>query len=123
MKATLKKMWLEDFYNFSVSLGGTTADVMGHILKTEADFKALSLTLNCLNMTQTAVQQDRNKPYPSIGYLYPYGTDKLCKAFNETTVQAALVPYPRYAELYESSKSNFRVSSYTFNNFIRQKQE
>ncbi|XP_953098.1 vacuolar ATP synthase, subunit, putative [Theileria annulata] len=111
MKATLKKMWLEDFYNFSVSLGGTTAEVMGHILKTEADFKALSLTLNCLNMTQAAVQQDRNKLYPSIGYLYPYGTDKLCKAFNETTVQAALVPYPRYAELYESSKANFRAES------------
>ncbi|AFZ81468.1 vacuolar ATP synthase subunit, putative [Theileria equi strain WA] len=107
MKSTLKKLWLEDFYNFSISLGGTTAEVMSHILKTEADFRALSLTLNCINLNQTnTVIQDRNKLYTSIGYLYPYGTDKLCKAYNETTLQAALAPFPKYSHLYEACKSN-----------------
>ena len=32
----LKKAWLEDFYSFVESQGGTTSEVMGHILKMEA---------------------------------------------------------------------------------------
>merc|ERR1712154_52403 len=49
MKATLKKAWLEDFHCFCQGLGGTTAETMGHMLKTEADFRVLLVTLNALN--------------------------------------------------------------------------
>merc|ERR1712078_943997 len=49
MKNILRKAWLEDFYAFCMGLGGTTAEVMGHILKMEADFAVLSVTLNALN--------------------------------------------------------------------------
>ncbi|KAK1938413.1 putative vacuolar ATP synthase subunit d [Babesia divergens] len=119
LKSFLKKAWLEDFYNFATSLGGTSAEVMGHILRSEADFRDLSLTLNCINLNQgTGVVQDRNKLYTSIGYLYPYGTERLCKAFNEATLQQALAPYPKYARLYESCKApltkggDTRVSKY-----------
>merc|ERR1711865_935162 len=49
MKATLKKAWLEDFYAWVQSLGGTTAEVLGHMLKMEADFRVLLVTLNSLN--------------------------------------------------------------------------
>ena len=48
-KATLKKAWLEDFYEFVQSLGGTTAEVRGHMLKMEADFRVLLVTLDDLN--------------------------------------------------------------------------
>ncbi|GIX65220.1 vacuolar ATP synthase subunit d, putative [Babesia caballi] len=105
LKSFLKKVWLEDFYYFSTSLGGTSAEVMGHILRTEADFRDLALTLNCVNLSQgSPVVQDRNKLYTSIGYLYPYGTERLTKAFNEATLQQALAPYPKYAKLYDSCK-------------------
>merc|ERR1719174_2386392 len=48
MKAFIKKLWLEDFYTFVSSQGGTTAGVMGNILKMEADFQALRVTCNSL---------------------------------------------------------------------------
>lgn len=108
LKSFLKKAWLDDFYNFSISLGGTTAEVMGHILRCEADFRDLALTFNSINLNQgTGQSQERNKLYSSIGYLYPYGTERLCKAFNDSTLQQALAPYPKYAKLYENCKVPF----------------
>ncbi|GBE61807.1 vacuolar ATP synthase subunit [Babesia ovata] len=105
LKSFLKRAWIEDFYYFVTSLGGTTAQVMGHILRTEADFRDLALTLNCVNLSNgSPVVQDRNKLYTSIGYLYPYGTERLCKAYNEATLQQALASYPKYARLYEMCK-------------------
>ena len=58
----LKKAWLEDFYSFVQSQGGTTAEVMGHILKMEADFRVLLVTMNALNTTLSneSSLQDRN---------------------------------------------------------------
>jgi V-type H+-transporting ATPase subunit d len=49
MKNILRKAWLEDFYAFCVGLGGTTGEVMGHILKMEADFAVLSVTTMLTN--------------------------------------------------------------------------
>jgi len=106
MKQILKKAWLEDFYQFCVSCGGTTEETMGHVLKTEADQRVLLVTLNALNTPLGTAQQlqDRNALYPHFGYLYPEGTDKIRKAWNETTVSAALEPYGRYRNLFEQVK-------------------
>merc|ERR1719221_1482360 len=92
MKATLKKAWLEDFYEYVQSLGGTTAEVMGHMLKTEADFRVLLVTLNALNtnLSTEGKQEARTALYPSFGYLYPEGTKALRSAFNESSTRAAL---------------------------------
>jgi len=106
MKQILKKAWLEDFYRFVISCGGTTAETMGHVLMTEADSRVLLVTLNALNTPLGTAQrlQDRNALYPHFGYLYPEGTDKIRKAWNETTVSAALEPYGRYRNLFEQVK-------------------
>jgi len=106
MKATLKKAWLEDFYEYVMSLGGTTAEVMGHMLKMEADFRVLLVTLNALNtnLSTEAKLQDRNALYPNFGYLYPEGTKELRKVWNETTVRAALEPYTKYLQLFDQVK-------------------
>ncbi|CEM14541.1 unnamed protein product [Vitrella brassicaformis CCMP3155] len=103
MKNMLKKAWLEDFNAFCETLGGSTAEVMGHILKTNSDFRVMSVTLNSLNTMLGSSQQlgDRNLLYPSLGYLYPEGTDRIRKAWNETTVRAALEPYKPYAALFD----------------------
>merc|ERR1719495_2439866 len=78
MKQILKKAWLEDFYQFCVSCGGTTEETMGHVLKTEADQRVLLVTLNALNTPLGTAQQlqDRNALYPHFGYLYPEGSEK-----------------------------------------------
>jgi len=95
MKAMLKKAWLEDFYEFVNEQGGTTSEVMGHILKMEADFRILLVTFNSLNTGLSSDQnrEDRNALYPTFGYLYPEGYKELRKAWNETTVRTALEPF------------------------------
>jgi len=107
MKASLKKAWLEDFYGFVQSIGGTTAEVLGHMLKMEADFRVLLVTLNSLNtfMGTEAGKDDRNVLYPNFGYLYPEGTKELRKAWNEQTIRTALEPYAKYLELFDKVKS------------------
>lgn len=107
MKATLKKAWLEDFYAYVMSIGGTTSEVLGDILRKEADFRVLMVTLNSLNtpMGSEAGKGDRNVLYPNFGYLYPEGTRKLREAWNDQTIRTALEPYPTHMRMYESVKS------------------
>merc|ERR1712087_367382 len=109
MKGMLKKAWLEDFYKFVMSLGGTTSEVMGDILKKEADFRVLLVTLNALNtnLSLTGELKVRNELWPSFGYLYPEGTTKLSEAYNESTVQLALSPYAKYLGLFDTVKSYY----------------
>ena len=113
MKNILKKSWLEDFNQFCQSVGGTTGEVMGNMLSTEADFRVLMVTLNALNSPLGTAQQlaDRNALYPSFGYLYPEGTDRIRKAWNEQTVRVALEPFQKYSQLYEQVKSFYDKES------------
>jgi len=106
MKQSLKKAWLEDFYSFVESQGGTTAEVMGNVLKMEADFRVLLVTLNALNtdLSKEASLGDRNALYPNFGYLYPEGTKALWKAYDESTVRFALEPYSKYLHLFDQVK-------------------
>lgn len=105
MKNVLKKLWLEDFYSFCQAQGGTTAEVMGHILMMEADFRTLAVTVNSLNTDLGSNQQDRSALYPNFGYLYPEGTNRLRKAFNESTVRAALEPYGKYLQIFDQCRA------------------
>lgn len=112
MKASLKKAWLEDFYRFTQGCGGTTAEVMGHMLMVEADFRVLLVTLNALNTSMSASEanlQERNSLWPSFGYLYPEGTKELRKAWNESTVRTALEPYAKYLSLYDQVKQFYEA--------------
>mmetsp|Transcript_12995 Transcript_12995/g.31363 ORF Transcript_12995/g.31363 Transcript_12995/m.31363 type:complete len:385 (-) Transcript_12995:154-1308(-) len=115
MKNVMKKAWLEDFYSFTQGLGGTTAEVMGHILRMEADFRTMMITLNALNtpLASQANQGERNKLYPSFGYLYPEGTAKLEKAWNEGTVRAALESCgaAKHVQLFDQVKAFYDAES------------
>jgi len=112
MKASLKKAWLEDFYQFVMGCGGTTQEVMGHMLKMEADFRVLLVTLNALNTNMSTEQNTslRNSLYPNFGYLYPEGTKALRTAWNETTVRAALDPFAKYSQLFEEVKQFYEAT-------------
>merc|ERR1719240_1902476 len=115
MKAMLKKAWLEDFYEFVKAQGGTTDEVMGHILKTEADFRVLLVTFNSLNTNLSSDQnrEDRNALYPTFGYLYPEGYKELRKAWNETTVRTALEPFNEYLKLFDEVKEFYNAEKTT----------
>jgi len=109
MKNILKKAWLEDFYQYCNSLGGCTEKVMGHLLRMEADYRVISVTMNAINTPLGSSQQlgDRNALYPNFGYLFPEGADKIRKAFNETTVRAALEPYGKYCAMFDLCKDYY----------------
>lgn len=111
MKATLKKAWLEDFYGFVSAQGGTTEEVMGNILKMEADFRILLVTFNSLNTGLSSDQnrEDRNSLYPTFGFLYPEGYKELRKAWNETTVRTALEPFTSYLALFDEVKEFYNL--------------
>lgn len=107
LRNSLKKGWLEDFYAFVQTLEDTTTkEVMTHILKTEADFRVLSLAINSLSSDQQQQQQlERHALFPNFGYLYPDGTDRIRKAWNDPTLRAALEPYPRYLNVYDQCRA------------------
>jgi len=113
MKASLKKAWLEDFHDYCQGQGGTTAEVMGHLLRTEADFRVLLVSLNALgtDMSTESNLQERNTLYPNFGYLYPEGTTALRKAWSDSTVRSAIEPYQQYLKLYDEVKTFYDKES------------
>merc|ERR1712063_246644 len=58
-------------------LGGVTGEVMGDLLKWEADRRAITITLNSMG-TELSLD-DREKLYPNFGRLYPETTYALAK--------------------------------------------
>lgn len=107
MKATLKKLWLQDFHTTVMALGGTTADVLGDILKKEADFRTIMVALNAMNThlgSETSLKTTRNPLFPNFGYLYPEGAKSLYLAWNEASIRSALEGYGEYSDMYEKVK-------------------
>jgi hypothetical protein len=79
IRNTLYRSYLEDFYAFCQKLGGVTAEVMGDLLRFEADRRSITITINSLGTELNAA--DRQKLYPSFGLLYPEGVTALEKVF------------------------------------------
>jgi len=101
IRNTLYKAYLEDFYGFCQTLGGTTAEVMGEILKFEADRRSIIITLNSFG-TELDVQA-RKKLYPSFGFLYPEGVAALELAENVEQVKSSISHNSVYSGLLNES--------------------
>ncbi|KAK2545738.1 Atp6v0d1 [Columba livia] len=83
IRNTLYKAYLESFYKFCKSLGGTTADAMCPIL-----------------------EEDRAKLFPHCGKLYPEGLAQLARADDYEQVKNVADYYPEYKLLFEGAGSN-----------------
>ncbi len=104
LKNTLMKLYLEDFYAFAESLGGETAECMCRILRARADRLAISVTLNSFGTAlNTPAMRDtvRKNLYPSVGELYPAGTDLLSKVDEDPKLVAALSWNKTYSAMFE----------------------
>ncbi|KAH8335360.1 hypothetical protein KR074_000253, partial [Drosophila pseudoananassae] len=67
VRATLYRYYLEHFYTYCMSLGGTTATVMADLLAFEADRRSITIAVNAL---QSDMRPDeRMRMFPSCGYL------------------------------------------------------
>ena len=116
LKNSLMKLYLEDFYNFCERLGGDTAEVMCELLRARADRAAINITLNSFGTPlndATMRETDRKRLYPSIGELYPAGTELLSKVDDEAKLGQALSSYTQYSSIFEkflnSSPEEFSI--------------
>jgi len=98
IRNTLYKAYLEDFYNFSLSMGGATAEIMKELLEFEADRRSINITINSFGTDLG--KDDREKLYPNFGRLRPEGINKLSKADDYDQVRAAIESYSDYRALF-----------------------
>jgi V-type H+-transporting ATPase subunit d len=49
----------------------------------------------------------RQRLFPSVGYLYPAGTQRLADVTDESQIEPALSAVPEYAKLYASIAVRF----------------
>mmetsp|Transcript_17386 Transcript_17386/g.26379 ORF Transcript_17386/g.26379 Transcript_17386/m.26379 type:complete len:390 (+) Transcript_17386:124-1293(+) len=103
IKSSLIKYWIEDFYQFSQTLGGDTAEIMGEILSVRADTNAINITLNSFGtpLNEPAMRtSDRKRLYPAVGHLYPAGTSMLTDVSDEDELGRVLELFPQYASIW-----------------------
>ena len=121
---SVRKLYLEDFYQFVLAVGGETREVMGQLLEAEADRLSISLTLN---MTRNELikqspnwgemRSKRALLYPALGKLYPEGTVYHEDIRNLAMVGSsddphieelgnALKPYPDYKAMWEEARDS-----------------
>jgi len=98
----LQKLWLEDFYAYTQTLGGETAIIMKELLEFEADKRAIAITLNSflLNLNDPQHRATRQSLYCNFGTLYPEAT---MKEFNTVSnmqqLAQKLEPYTVFQQL------------------------
>lgn len=103
IKSSLIKYWIEDFYQFTMSLGGETADIMGELLRVRADTIAINITLNSFGtpLNEAAMRSiDRKRLYPAVGHLYPAGTTMLVDVEDEEGLGKVLELFPQHSSIW-----------------------
>lgn len=116
LKNSLMKLYLEDFHALCESFGGESAEIMCSLLRAKADRIAINITLNSFGTPlNDAIMRDttRKSLYPSIGELYPAGTELLSKVDEDAKLVQALSSYPFYRTIFEkflnSSPDEFSI--------------
>ncbi|CDF38451.1 unnamed protein product [Chondrus crispus] len=108
IRNTLYKAYLQDFYAYCIKMGGATAELMGEILKFEADRRAINITINSFGTELT--KHEREKLYPTIGTLFPEGIVRLARADHPQAVASAIEPYSTYRKLFQTAADNIDKS-------------
>lgn len=101
IRNTLYKAYLEDFYQFSEKMGGTTGEVMCELLKFEADRRSINITINSFGTELS--KDDRQKLYPSFGFLFPEGIAKLSKCDDLEQVRSSMEQYSQYRHIFQET--------------------
>ncbi|PWN49164.1 ATPase, V0/A0 complex, subunit C/D [Violaceomyces palustris] len=99
IRNTLYKAYLEDFYQFCQSLGGTTAETMAELLAFEADRRTINITINSFGTSLS--KEDRARLFPSIGRLFPAGNNMLAKADELEQVKSVCDTIPEYRNFFD----------------------
>mmetsp|Transcript_17253 Transcript_17253/g.25285 ORF Transcript_17253/g.25285 Transcript_17253/m.25285 type:complete len:389 (+) Transcript_17253:62-1228(+) len=103
IKSSLIKYWIEDFHCYCKKLGGESAKMMDELLSMRADTNAINITLNSFGtpLNEPAMRtSDRKRLYPSVGHLYPCGTQLLHDVADEEGLGRVLERFPQYSGIW-----------------------
>lgn len=103
----LKKFWLEDFYRYCETLGGTTWEIMEELLSFEADRRAISITINSFGteLNEPVERETKRRAlYASFGRLYPEGIQEFTKVNDMQRLQQVLEKYEPFRSLFAQSQ-------------------
>lgn len=118
IRTSLKKLWLEDFYEFSLTkLNPTSRAMMCDLLKFEADFKTIQVVYNSIGNkelnTTAKITEARKKLCPALGYLYPDAKTSLLNATSVEQLKDAVRGVAGYAELVNEAPDPTKKEDYS----------
>lgn len=101
----VKRLWLQEFYDFCRKLDGETAELMCRFLEFEADKTAIRIMVNSFGTPlNEPYQRDlRQKLFAGFGKLYPEGIDAFRKVQDLAELGAVLSKYEEFAAIYEEA--------------------
>lgn len=114
LKNSLLKLYLEDFYQFCLDIGSETSEIMCNLLNARADRYAINITMNSFGTTlndSNMRENVRKNLYPSIGTLYPEGTELLVRVDDDSKLIQVISNYPMYRNLFERYSTLATTSS------------
>jgi len=105
VSASVKRLWLQEFYDFCRKLDGETAEQMCELLEFEADKTSIRLMVNSFGgaLNEPYQRDFRQKLFPNFGLLYPEGISQFHKVQDITELGAVLSKYERYSKVYEEA--------------------
>lgn len=104
--AHVKRLWLQEFYDFCRKLDGETGEQMTQLLEFEADKKAIRLMVNSFQtqLNEPTQRRDfRQKLFAGFGSLYPEGIIAFERVTDLTELGAVLQKYPTFQAIYEEA--------------------
>lgn len=103
IRNSLYKAYLEDFYNYCLTLPSPTSEIMTRILSFEADRRTLNITINSFG-TELSKDQ-RARLFPTIGRLFPEGNNALARADDIESAMAAVDHIAEYKAFFDKAGS------------------
>ena len=128
IRTSLKKMWLEDFYNFCLNrVNPLTAEFMGELLEFEADFKTIQVVYNSIGNKELNSAANRitirKKLCPTFGLLYPDCERSLNESNTLDDLRKAVAGKGNYSDILKdvpdpTKKDEFNISTKTLDDFM-----
>ncbi len=107
VRSSLKRILMEDFYEYTKTLNEISALVMDDLLTLEADFKTIQIVYNSLEEPKNSRIKMRETLCPAMGHLYPMHYHLLKNAENLDDMREIIKGFINYrAILAEVSEPN-----------------
>lgn len=119
IRTSLKKLWLEDFYDFCKrNLSSLSQEVMLDLLNFEADFKSIQVVYNSLVSKESTslikITGTRKQLSPSCGYLYPDSQRALIGSQNLETMRDAVRGIENYQAILRDAPDPTKKEDFGF---------